>query len=290
MSKRKNNLNTETKCELRNGLGYLNLKTKFWHHALIAVGGYILSLMLISIISSALIGLFIADGMDFSCIIGGESNGICNEESLRIYNRITMWSQAIAQLIVVAIVAGIFFKYLLPLFKQAKEKKTWVWVGICLVAMAIFDFSYLGILKAINANHSSANQEIVVSVVENIPFLGFVLIVLAGPLFEEVIFRFGVFRAFLNKGKKFEIVGLVVAVVLFALIHMEATLMLAFSGNVGANWDLILNDMLTLPSYLFISFVVTFSYCKTKNFLAPILIHVTWNLTQYVLIIISILF
>jgi membrane protease YdiL (CAAX protease family) len=210
---------------LRNELGYLNLNTRFWQHLLIAIGGYFLMTILISLISKALLTFYISKGMDFSCIIGGESTGVCNQESLFVYQKITMLSQVLAQLSIVAIVVAIFYKHLASLFKQAKEKKTWIWFAIGLVIIAIFDLSYAQILKSLGLDNASSNQEAVIAIAKSFPFIGFLLISIVGPLFEEVIFRFGIYRTFLNKGKKLEIAGLIITTILFALIHIHLRLL-----------------------------------------------------------------
>ena len=113
------------------------------------------------------------------------------------------------------------------------------------------------------------------------------LISIVGPLFEEIIFRFGIYRTFLNKGKKLEIAGLIITTILFALIHMEATLIFTFSDITNPNWDILLADLWTLPPYLFIAFAITFTYYKSKNLFTPMILHMTWNFFQFVLIVIS---
>jgi membrane protease YdiL (CAAX protease family) len=228
--------------------------------------------------------------MDFSCIIGGESTGgVCDIEAMKVYSKTSTIAQVIVQLVIVAVVAGIFYKYLVPFFKQIKEKKTWKWFGICLAIMLVLDFAYIIILNAFNLNDSSANQEGATSLIGSLPVIGFFLAVIAAPLFEEIIFRFGIYRIFINKGKKLEIVGIVVTTILFILLNMQATLMMTFGDIAHPDWEYLLNDLITLPSYLFLATMITLSYYKTKNFLTPMLIHMAWNLIQYVFIIVTVL-
>ena len=270
---------------LRNNLGYVDLKTKGWHHILIAVVGYFLMLILTTVFSEILAIPYENNGMDFSCIIGGTPNGgVCNEQAGNVYFYLASWAQVIAQLLVILSVAAIFIKFIVPFVKPLKEKKTWFWFAVTLVTMIPLNMLYNELLELINSSSSSSNQSSVVSMVESYPFLGFLLIVVAGPIFEEVIFRLGLFRAFLNKGKKMEILGFVISLILFVSIHFMATASAVISSK---DMTLLVNDLLTIPGYVIAGFAVTFTYYKTKNFITPVIFHMTWNFTQFLIIIIS---
>ena len=268
----------------KNQLGYLDLNTKSWHHIILTICGYLaMTLILLLIVNIALV-VYIANGMDLSYFINGVNSGTYDPEAALLYQKLSTIGQVISQIIVVGIVAVLFRKYFGSFIRQIKQKKTWIWFSVCLVAMYILDFSLSQILDALDIKSSSTNQDVVVSIVSDSTILGFLLIVIAGPLFEEVIFRLGVYRIFTNKGKKMEVVGLIITTLLFALIHMEVTFATVFSDMSNPNWAALWGDMLVLPLYISAGFGVTFSYYKSKNFMTPVLLHVTWNLIQFIII------
>ena len=275
----------ETKCSnIRQSNGYVKLKTSWWHHALIAAGGYLLMNVLYTILSIVVIAFYQASGYDFSCMVEGYD--ACPTEVAAAYIKASAVSQLISELIIVAVVALIFIKFIKHFFKEFKDKKTWKWFGLSFAMMFGSNYVYsiiLTILSAFGINPEvNANQSAVNDIIFGSPLLGFVFVVIAAPLFEEIIFRFGVFRCFVAKdNKKAGIIGLIVTTILFAGVHMVSTFTSAVTAE-GINWALIGNDMLSLPTYLIGAFFLTFGYYKSKNFLTPILMHMAWNLISFV--------
>ena len=105
------------------------------------------------------------------------------------------------------------------------------------------------------------------------------------PVFEEIIFRFGIFRSFVNGNKKREIIGLIITTLLFALIHMVATVQEALSVTDGTGLSIFLNDLVTLPIYLIGAFCLTFAYYKSKNLATCVTMHMIYNFISYISII-----
>ena len=133
----------------RNFLGYLNLKTQFWHHALIASIGYIAMYVLIILIGRLMIASYQANGIDFSCIAEGNLEA-CSPEVAGAYMKVNVVSQVVAELLIVIAVALIFMKYLKPLFAEFKDGKTWKWVGIGFGLMYGLTLIYAIILTALD--------------------------------------------------------------------------------------------------------------------------------------------
>ena len=144
---------------------------------------------------------------------------------------------------------------------------------------------YSILLEVFKLTSTSTNQDAVNNIIVENPILGFLFVVVAAPLFEEIIFRFGVFRAFTNKSKKTEIIGLVVTTLLFAFVHMTATFEMTFADPSNPDGELLKSDMLSLPSYLIGAFSLTFAYYKSKNLITPMLMHMAWNLIGFIGII-----
>ena len=276
---------TEEKADYRDKLGYVNLKINGWIHAIIGVVGYALMNILFSFVGAALVASLRNQGMDFSCALGEEGLSACPIEVQIAYTKAAATGQVICELLVVGIVALIFMKFLKYFFKEFKDKKTFKWFGIGFGLMYGANFVYTILLQILNITSSSTNQDAVNEVVTQNPLLGFLFVVVAAPLFEEVVFRLGIFRAFTKRGKKLEIVGLVLTTLAFALIHMVASVEAVFADPANPDWSILLMDLSSLPSYLIGAFFITFAYYKSKNFLTPILMHMTWNLIGFIGII-----
>ena len=268
---------------IRNNLGYVKLKTNWFLHILIACAGYLAMNVLFTVVSAILIAYYRSAGNDFSCV----SQGNCSMEINNLVNKITAISQVISELFIVAIVILIFHKHIKTFFKNFKDKKTYKWYGIGLAIMYGFNFVYSIFLMLLDSSGSSTNQEGVNTILKTYPLLGFFFVVIAAPLFEEIIFRFGIFRAFTHKGKKAEVLGLILTTVLFAGVHLIATFEAVFADPAWPNWEIFKEDALSIPIYLSGAFAMTFAYYKSKNLNTSILMHLTWNFLAFISIMTS---
>lgn len=281
-----NKTNKKKVVGLRSELGYLNLNTQFWHHTLIASVGYIVMYFLIVFIGRGLVSSYKEAGMDFSCVNPDTGDmSACPIEITTAYVKISCIAQVVAELLVISMIALLFFRHLVPFFKQFKQKQTWKWYGIGFGLMYGLTLIYSIVLQLFNLESTSTNQDAVNTTILNNPLLGFVFVVIAAPLFEELIFRFGVFRTFAFKNKKTEIIGIIITTILFAAVHMEATFISVFEDMSNPNWELLKSDMLSLPTYLIGAFALTFIYYKSKNLLASMLVHMTWNFMAFIAIV-----
>lgn len=273
--------------KIKNQLGYLNIKTDWWHHILIACGGYLLMYVLNSLIASVMISYYKSNGMDFSCIPANPDTYMtaCPIEPVQAYLKVVSLSQVIAELSVVAIVMFIFINALKPLFKSFKNKKTLKWYGLGLAIMYGGNYLYSALLTQLDLQSTSTNQNAVNEIIFGTPLIGFLFVVVAAPLFEEIIFRFGVFRAFTHKSKKMEVIGIVLTTIIFASVHMIATFQTVFEDPANPNYEVLKSDLLSLPVYLIGAFGLTFAYHKSKSLLTPMLMHMTYNGISFVLIL-----
>ncbi|MCI5745987.1 MAG: CPBP family glutamic-type intramembrane protease [Erysipelotrichaceae bacterium] len=272
------------KESIRNQAGYVDLKSKWWHHLLVAAVGYIAMYILSSIILSVMVIVYQNMGYDFSCYL--DETISCPIEVENAYLFISSLSQILAEIIVIVSVMIIYRKYLKHFFNQLRSGNTWKWLGICLAGVYLANLMYSQILDLFGyTDTSNANQDIVSSIIINTPLLGFTFVVIAAPVFEEIIFRFGIFRSFVNGNKKREIIGLIITTLLFALIHMVATVQEALSVTDGTGLSIFLNDLVTLPIYLIGAFCLTFAYYKSKNLATCITMHMIYNFISYISII-----
>lgn len=269
--------------ELRDASGFINLKTKWWHHLLIACGGYLLMEVLFSLIGSFIIGYYQGKGTDFSCMV----DETCPLETQLLYTKISATTQIISELIIIGIVMLCFMKMLKVFFKEFKDKKTWAWIGFGLIMLYAGNIIYnifLNLIKFPQAD--STNQVGVNEIIRSNPLFGFLFVVIAAPIFEEIIFRFGLFRCFTNKGKKWEIAGIILTTLIFGGVHMIATLQTAFADMNNIDTHLLFVDFVgSFPIYLIGAFALTFTYYMSKNLLASIGAHMAVNAISFFAII-----
>ena len=218
-----------TMAELRNSFGYIDLKTQFFHHILIAAGGYLLMYVLMLVASTIAIAIY-SNKYDFSCM--NENAQACSIAVKNVYTKISSIGQVVAELLVVAILVIIFRKHLKTFFKEAKDKVTWKYFGIGLAIMYGGNMVYNMLITILGLSSTSSNQNAVNEVIFGAPLLGFLFVVLAAPLFEEIIFRFGIFRSFTFKNKKLEKIGVFLTALIFASVHMVATFQTVAKGPV----------------------------------------------------------
>ena len=269
--------------ELRTSNGYVNLRTKAFHHLLIAGVGYFLMNVLAVIFATIGAAILTANGMDFSCIGIDGDHSTCAVGVYESYIKATAIAQLVAEILIVVIVIILFRKHIKTFFAQFKDKNTWKWIGIGFAIMYGFNFIYSNVLTLLNAMpETNANQAAVNEIIIGTPLLGFLFVVVAAPLFEETIFRFGVFRAFTQKDKKHEIIGMIITILVFAGVHLVATFESALMDPSNIDWTLIGNDMLTFPVYISGAFGITFAYYKSKNLATPITVHMCWNLMSFI--------
>lgn len=264
---------------LRTDMGYVNLNTKWYHHLLIASVGYIAMYIIVYIL------VFAYSAINAEVLSCAKTNS-CSVEVLEKVNLAEATIQLVGELSVIAIVAIIFRKRLKQFFKEFKNSKTWMWFGICIGIMYVANVIYSYILQFLGTTSTSTNQNSVNSVIFGAPLIGFIFVVFAAPLFEEIIFRFGVFRIFTGSKKK-EILGVFITMLLFAGIHMVPTFQAVFEDISNPNWELFKSDMLSLPVYLIGAFGLTFAYYKSKNLATSMVTHMVYNLISFVAIIIT---
>lgn len=106
----------------------------------------------------------------------------------------------------------------------------------------------------------SQNQEILSDVFKVVPAIAFSAAILIASIFEEVIFRYGIFSLF-SKGKQ-QILAFILSVALFTILHMTGSY-----GNAAA-W----------LSYAGLSIVLTTFYAIYRNIYLNIAIHLLYNL------------
>lgn len=120
--------------------------------------------------------------------------------------------------------------------------------------------------------NKNANQQAVNAVTKTIPVTMIVAAVIAGPLIEEVIYRWGIFRPIYKYSPA---AAHIISAGLFAFGHISNSF---FSGNIY--------ELANMLMYFIVGISLSMSYSITKNFSAPLLIHTLNNSVSMAVILI----
>lgn len=129
----------------------------------------------------------------------------------------------------------------------------------------IFLMSLIGgvITLLLGGSDTSANQEIIESVVDSKPMLMFVTTVFLAPILEEIIFRGMMFAWIYEKFPRF---AHLISSFLFAFAHVVIGML---SGNVG--------EFIQIVPYFLMALVLSKLYEKSNNIYVPIIAHTVNN-------------
>ena len=260
-----------------NSNGFINIGTSWLKHALIACIGYFVMYIIIFIVGVTSIKVLQDSGVDFTCIMEATDLYSCPVELVNTYLRVNVISQLVGELAVIAIVVIMFRKYIKTAFTHFIENKCYKWYLIGIGILYGGNIVYSIILEMLQLTSTSSNQDSVNELIFSSPLLGFLFVVVAAPLFEEIIFRFGVFRSFTHGNKKKLIIGLVLTTLIFAGVHMISTFEAVWADPAAPDYELLKSDLLSLPVYLIGAFGLTFVYYKSKNIMTSMLVHMTYN-------------
>ena len=140
------------------------------------------------------------------------------------------------------------------------------------IALYVFSMIYGGIIHSITEMEVSTNESIADGFIIDYPWLAFFVIVLLGPICEELTYRVGFF-SFLYRVKPW--LAYLATILVFAFIHFDAK---AFE-----NVDLMRNEFLNLPYYLFAGATFCFLYHKW-GLAASLTAHLGNNLLTFILV------
>ena len=152
--------------------------------------------------------------------------------------------------------------------------------GVALLGLSMA-YSYL--IQVIHPVGDNANQEAVVEVTHALPVLSFIVLAFVGPFCEELTYRVGLF-SFLNRWSK--IGAYLISMVVFALIHFDWSVVLSLATGTGANTELLVVELLNLPSYLIAGAGLAFLYDRF-GFASSLVAHVLNNAISVIMILIG---
>jgi len=121
------------------------------------------------------------------------------------------------------------------------------------------------------SQNQNENQEAINTITTAIPALMVFVAVIVGPIVEEIIFRWGIFRPLYKINP---VLAYVVSASLFAFAHVAHSVL---SGN--------LYELANMIFYFIIGCALAFAYKHTQNFSAALLLHMLNNAISMALII-----
>ena len=144
--------------------------------------------------------------------------------------------------------------------------------GVAYAVTIIFVETLLGtIISLFHNTADNANQLVAIEMANNYPILAVFILVLIGPICEELTYRVGLF-SFLRRINKY--LAFVITVLVFAFIHFSFD-----SNNIA-------NELWALPSYLACGFVLTLAY-EHRGPACSMTAHICYNLVAFILMLVE---
>jgi membrane protease YdiL (CAAX protease family) len=204
-------------------------------------------------------------------------------------------SQMLTCIVMIVLYNQIFQFKLKTLFGEFKKVEPFIVIGKYLVItygltlLGSIVFQLIGNAFSYN-NFSNTNEDAVNILINELPILTFFFVVLIAPIVEELIFRYCVF----NYLKKHIKVAFNVSALAFVLIHLVSSIVFAPTNTLlpdlyvglqlGSNFlGISFGALLTIPSYVIPSYLLTHIYHKNPNIVYPIILHGALNLVSFVL-------
>ena len=141
------------------------------------------------------------------------------------------------------------------------------------LTLYLFSGFYGMIINSITTMTENTNEATADTFITTFPYIAFFVIVLLGPICEELTYRLGLF-SFLYRVKPWA--AYLISIILFGFIH--------FNAKAFTNTDILLNEFLNLPFYFFAGFLFCFMYHKW-GLAASLTAHVLNNLLTFLLVL-----
>ena len=159
---------------------------------------------------------------------------------------ITITAYLISITMLFCLIGRTYFDQLIQEIKKHNNLIRGIAIGVIIVTVTIL---YNLLLNTIVKTGSNIIEQSVESLSIRRPLEAFFIIVLIAPIFEEYIYRFGLFGFFKKKNR---FLAYAVTILLFALIHF----------NISSDPSEMINELLNLPSYLLAAGILSFAYDK----------------------------
>ncbi len=194
------------------------------------------------------------------------------QEELMQYNAYSSFiSYLIAFVIILATIGPRVIKVVTKQFAKKEALTDGFIYAVILLLANIFCSLFASIIYP-NAP-TNDNQGLIEALVNSQPFLMFVIVVIIGPMFEEIVYRFGLFGLCYRKNRLF---AYTLAGMVFALIHFNFK-------TIGTN-D-IYSELIALPSYIAGGLVLCRAYEKNGSIATSYIAHMANNLLSVLMVL-----
>lgn len=186
---------------------------------------------------------------------------------------------AIGILVAMAFISRRVIKELVKGFTWHALLKGFLWsliVYAAAIGVGILDLAIFG-----EAADTNANQSSIESLMLAVPLLGIFFTSFVGPIIEEVIFRYYIFRTI---SKKSIVWAFIVTACAFGGVHLISSVT---NLLIDGDWSLFFNDLRSLPDYIVGGAMFCVIYHKFKKLSYSIIAHMCYNMIATVFMFIS---
>lgn len=181
-------------------------------------------------------------------------------------------AQFISSIVILVVLFVIYFKNLKGHFTFFKDYKLFFkTLGYALLVYFVTICYNLFLPFFGGSGEDGSNVALIKASMKNQYWLMFFLVVVIGPVIEELLFRFIPFKALKEKISMNKL--LLISTILFTVPHMFS---LVGSSDV-------LGDILALPKFLIIGWMLGSYYYKNNDIGRVILVHMVYNVISFVL-------
>ncbi len=157
--------------------------------------------------------------------------------------------------------------YIIKLLSTFLNKRVVLYGVICGISVIFSAIIYNIVIQLSGVSITdNQNQTIIEQIIIAFPFVAFLIIVILGPLCEEITYRLGLFSFIYEKNKY---LAYIITLTIFGLIHFSF------------DQQTIVNELINLPIYLISGFIFCFTYQK-YGFAAALIGHSFNNLYSFV--------
>lgn len=231
---------------------------------LLCVGGYlliqILSVILSLILTTYFTSLFINSGYALEDALILVTEELSLPKYLMLINGLTY----LVTLIYVIVIALPYLKDLIKDYTKLKNIFGGVVGFLCLLGASVL---YTTIISTFYDFSSNDNQNSIVAITKDFPFLSFLVFAIIGPIVEEFIYRVGLFNSVYRLNKRW--LAYLITGVIFGFIHFNFT-----------SSDMI-NELVNLPNYIISGLILSYIY-ENYSFAGSSIAHILNNVVSLI--------
>ena len=168
---------------------------------------------------------------------------------------------------ILPLVGAAYLKEIILDFKISKNIKDGITLGIILIVVTIL----YGLITELFLPETAPNENesTIRSLVSASPVVMGIVIILIGPIYEEVVYRFGLFKTISQVNKP---LAYIATAIIFGSIHFT------FKSDPNE----MLTELVQLPSYIMSGLILAYAYDRNKSLSTSIIAHVFNNTFAFI--------